>query len=131
MSESKWKVGETYKLRNGQPAVILDLCDGRLFGRFFGQALCGWAALSWDAKTGEDGRSPGDRYDLMPPPAPRIRRDAWVNIYPDGSGNLSSSRDVADRISNSSRIACIRIAIDVPRGYGLDNDEPPIVVRAG
>lgn len=131
MSESKWKVGETYKLRDGGVAVILGEHEGRLFGRLLGQNLHQWLAHSWEAETGGNAGVPGGPYDLMPPPAPRVTFTAWLNVYLDeGFLYAFGSRSAADN-GLVNRSACICIAIDVPEGYGLDKDQPPILVRAG
>ena len=133
MSESKWKVGGTYKLRDGSEAVVLGAHEGQLFGRV--KIGSSWTASDWRADTGFWGTISREGVtsscDLMPPPAPRGTLRLWLNIYPDGSASLSSlSRQTADSISNSSRIACISVNIVFPEGYGLDKDEPALLVRA-
>ena len=131
MSESKWKVGETYKLRNGSEAVILGVHEGRLFGRIQYPGVTEWISSDWYADTGSWLRELGGGYDLMPPDAPRVTFTAWLNVYLD-EGFLCAfgSRSAADN-GLVNRSACICIAIDVPEGYGLDKDEPAILVRAG
>jgi len=133
MSESKWKVGETYKLRDGREAVVLGEHEGRLFGRV--KIRSSWTGSDWRADTGFWGDSSRDGVtsscDLMPPPAPRVTRRVWVSIYPDGIASSSPSRETADHFSNPSRLACICIELDISEGYGLDKDQPAILVRAG
>lgn len=133
MSESKWNVGETYKLRDGSEAVVLGEHKGRLFGRV--KIGSRWTASDWRADTGFWGDSPLDgltsSYDLMPPPAPRFTRTVWLNIYPDGDAYTSQSRQDSDCGRGHEAVACVCINIDIPEGYGLDKDQPPILVRAG
>ena len=127
---SKWKVGETYKLRDGREAIVLGAHEGRLFGRTRSITGVGWVASDWCSDTGS-WTSRQSCYDLMPPPAPRVTFTAWLNVYLDeGFLYAFGSRSAADN-GLVNRSACICIAIDVPEGYGLDKDEPAILVRAG
>jgi hypothetical protein len=135
VSESKWKVGETYKLRNGSVAVILDEHEGRLFGRFFSPVALEWMCGIWTAQSGTRYDCPIFDFDLMPPPAPRVTQELWMNVYGDDGlvivYNSRRAADYADKSIGLGRHACISIALDVPVRYGLDKDQPPILVRAG
>ena len=133
MSECTWKVGETYKLRDGREAVVLGEHEGRLFGRV--KIRSSWTGSDWRADTGFWGDSSRDGVtsscDLMPPAGPRVKREMWVNAYETGFVTGHSSRAGADSANGFSRVACIRIELDIPEGYGVDKDQPPILVRAG
>ena len=132
MSKSPWQIGGTYKLRNGSAAVILDEHEGRLFGRFFSPAALEWMCGIWTAQSGTRCDCQFFDFDLMPPDAPRVTFTAWLNVYlAEGYLYAVGSRSAADCGPSENRSACIRIAIDVPEGYGLDKDQPPILVRAG
>jgi hypothetical protein len=131
VSESKWKVGETYKMRNGGVAVILGEHEWRLFGRFFSPVALEWMCGIWTAQSGTRYDCPIFDFDLMPPDAPRVKREMWVNAYEAGFVTGHSSRAGADSVNGFSRVACIRIELDIPEGYGVDKDQPPILVRAG
>lgn len=51
---------------------------------------------------------------------PRIRREVWVNVYPNGvDDELWSTKPVADQQALTSRIACVRLTIDCEEGDGL------------
>jgi len=126
---SAFEIGE-HKTRSRQVAHVLARYDDLLIGVVHDGGYV-WACR-WFADTGRTSLSNIEQpFDLMPPPAPRVTRRVWVSIYPDGIASSSPSRETADHFSNPSRLACICIAIDVPEGYGLIKDEPPILVRAG
>ena len=52
---------------------------------------------------------------------PRIKRDVWLNVYPDSLGSVCKTREEADRMRpcTHNRIACVKITIDVEEGEGL------------
>lgn len=129
MSESKWKVGDTYKTRAGSDAHVLALYDGRLIGVAHGSGHT--LACLWNPSTGRtrvDGVETA--HDLLPPPAPRIKRTLWLNLYPDEDVLAHTGRDSADMGAGQHRTACVRIELDLPEGYGLATDMPPILARA-
>jgi hypothetical protein len=55
---------------------------------------------------------------------PRIKREVWVNVYPETSHMYSydvyHTKDAADRHGGKDRIACVRIEIDCEEGEGLE-----------
>lgn len=60
--------------------------------------------------------SPSDLIEVKP----RVKRDVWFNIYPEG--HLSSyhrSKEEANKFAGDSRIACIKVPIDYEHGEGL------------
>ena len=130
MRESKWEAGRAYKTRSGNEARISEVHSGKLFGRVLIRG--DWVASDWDSENGSFlGSFDGSRMNLMPPPAPRIKRALWLNVYGDDEVFASSlSRRCADQLADLGRIACVRIELDIPEGYGLDGDESPILARA-
>lgn len=51
---------------------------------------------------------------------PRIKREVWVNVYPNGvDDELWFTKAVADQQALTSRIACVRLTIDCEDGDGL------------
>ena len=53
---------------------------------------------------------------------PRIKREVWVNVYPNESAisdMVHMSRKEADFAASSGRIACVRLTIDCEEGEGL------------
>ena len=50
---------------------------------------------------------------------PRIKREVWVNVYPTDV-TIHRDKQAADCMcANSSRIACVKLTIDVEEGEGL------------
>lgn len=53
---------------------------------------------------------------------PRIVREAWVNVYPDGQfGSVFPTQEKARRAQSDTRpaLACVKIQIDCEEGEGL------------
>jgi hypothetical protein len=52
---------------------------------------------------------------------PRIKREVWVNVYPDSVGSVCKTREEADRLRpcTHNRIACVKLTIDCEEGEGL------------
>ena len=51
---------------------------------------------------------------------PRIKREIWVNVYPEMKGySTHSSRAEADRYAAGNRIACVKVVVDCEEGEGL------------
>jgi L-ribulose-5-phosphate 3-epimerase UlaE len=48
-----------------------------------------------------------------------IELDLWINVYPDGAFIAFTTREVADGLAGSSRIACISLKRTVTEGEGL------------
>lgn len=60
------------------------------------------------------GSSKGDLIEVKP----RIKRDAWINVYGNHT-KLHTSRKQADANSSKDRIACVKVPIDCEHGEGL------------
>lgn len=51
---------------------------------------------------------------------PRIKREVWVNVYPEDIETLFyRTKEAADRGAVTKRIACVRLTIDCEEGEGL------------
>ena len=50
---------------------------------------------------------------------PRIKQDFWLNVYLDRLPYRHSTKEEADKIAGSDRIACIKVEIDCEHGEGL------------
>ena len=51
---------------------------------------------------------------------PRIKREVWVNAYPDERlGQVFKTKEEADHYSAPHRIACVKLTIDCEEGEGL------------
>lgn len=83
-----------------------------------------WESLEWHA----DGKyvigeHPADLIEAKP----RLKIAGWVNVYrgndPKCFDAIYPTRDLADIHSARSRVACVRIEIDVEHGHGLEGEE--------
>ncbi|MCA3698464.1 MAG: hypothetical protein IOB84_01570 [Brevundimonas sp.] len=85
------------------------------------------------ARWGLDGRAEtrflakNDKYqlDLVNAPEHPKMLKLWVNVYPEGNtGELASSRELADRWATPRRIACVEVNITYRPGEGLEGSAP-------
>lgn len=119
MSEMKVEMGKQYRTRDGLEVRIYAV-DGDKEMPVHGAVLTkhGWKVNSWAL----DGRwcpNMTDARDLVEV-RPRIKREMWVNVYPNGvDDELWCTKEVADQQALTSRIACVRVEIDVEEGHGL------------
>lgn len=77
----------------------------------------GWNARVW-AKDGLDDPQRMNPLDLIEV-KPRIQREYWVNVYPNGGAQTLKTKKIADDHSNDDRIACVKVVIDCEEGEGL------------
>lgn len=42
------------------------------------------------------------------------KREGWANLYPDGTGYVAATRELADKNAASHRVACVRIEWEEP-----------------
>ena len=80
----------------------------------------GWAPYQWYSHGGYLSGT-GDPRDLIEV-KPRIKREVWVNVYPEESGMNTRAHDckkAANDCAGPDRIACVKITIDVEEGEGL------------
>ena len=76
-----------------------------------------WVSRSW-TKDGLLCRGLQNDVDLIVKPR-TIELDLWINVYPDGAFIAFTTREVADGLAGSSRIACISLKRTVTEGEGL------------
>lgn len=50
---------------------------------------------------------------------PRIKREVWVNVYPNQEKGAHRTKESADLNANVGRIACVKLTIDCEEGEGL------------
>jgi len=50
---------------------------------------------------------------------PRIKHDIWVNVYSGKSFTAHPDKESSDRLSSSSRLACVKVEIDCEHGEGI------------
>lgn len=111
---------KTYRTRDGREVRIY-ATDGNGERPIHGAVLSemGWTCFTWmgDGKYTGDGFGTHSR-DLIEV-KPRIKREVWVNVYPTDF-TIHRDKQAADYMcGNSSRIACVRLTIDVEEGEGL------------
>lgn len=79
-----------------------------------------WEVNTWTARGSYTAGGIGP-HDLIEE-KPRIQREVWVNVYPNKTGmddQAHGSKASADVNAGKSRIACVRLTIDVEEGEGL------------
>lgn len=115
------EIGKQYRTRDGRDVRIY-AADGDEEMPVHGAVLTkhGWKVNSW----APDGRwcpNMTDARDLVEV-RPRIKREVWINVYPketEVSDRAHTCRQAADMLASMSRIACVRVEIDVEEGHGL------------
>ena len=114
------ELGKQYKTRDGREVRIYAV-DGRkdeeVHGAFLRKGE--WTPCSWN-KRGLWCDGGIDTHDLIEV-KPRIQRELWVNVYPGPIVcELRHTKADADDDATRSRIACVKLVIDVEEGEGLD-----------
>jgi hypothetical protein len=79
----------------------------------------GWSSAVWTKGGLYDYENSPTSSDLVEV-KPRIQREVWVNVYHNGvDDELWFTRRTADEQALTSRIACVKLVIDVEEGHGL------------
>lgn len=76
----------------------------------------GWEPAMWTAEG--RGKNCPDLIEVKP----RIKRTVWLNVYADGISppvGSGMTREDADRLAGTARVACIPVEIDCEEGEGL------------
>ena len=111
-----------YRTRDGREVRIYAIDGNGLYcvhGAHTVKEYKGWIIGQWSLDG--DFFSPSFENMRLIEVKPRIKRDGWVNVYPDCVGFLRSTKEQADKYvdCDQSRIACIKITIDCEEGEGL------------
>ena len=125
---AKIEMGKEYRTRRGYPVRIY-CTDGGGQSPVHGSvdrpgAEQQWDTITWD-KEGKHCTGASGSYDLIEV-KPRIRRTVWLNVYDsdrDPIGHRSREKADASQSSVQTRIACVRVDIDVEHVHGLDGDD--------
>ncbi len=108
-----------YRTRDGREVRIYAVDGDNEFpvhGAF--RTKYGWKIEAWSA-SGRWLNNGDDACDLIEV-RPRIVREVWVNVYPDGLLCYHDNRIAADRSGKAcGRIACVKLVIDCEEGEGL------------
>ena len=79
----------------------------------------GWKGVQFQADgTWCEVETPLDLIEVKP----RIKREVWVNVYPEESGMNTHAHDckkAANDCAGPDRIACVKLTIDCEEGTGL------------
>lgn len=115
---------KVYKTRDGREVRIYAV-DGDGSGTIHGaiRTEAGWRIAVWTASGSYNGNNLTHDKDLIEV-KPRIKREVWVNVYPDGFSDAVEVRayyakQYADQHALENRIACVKLTIDVEEGEGL------------
>ncbi len=104
-----------YRTRDGREVRIYAVDGGNgwsVHGAVLGEA--GWMATIWNA-IGRRSKLDETNDDLIEA-KPRIQREVWVNVYPDGV----LTKEAANKYTPmAGRIACVKLMIDCEEGEGL------------
>lgn len=126
-----FEVGKTYETRDGRKAVVVEI---NVLNKDSNQLI----ALVYD----EDGSSKAYGYykggnylletdqdcDLMPPEPEKKYAEGWANIYDDPNNFVVwSTKDIADKRTFKSRVACVPVKIEYYEGQGLKDKQDGFV----
>lgn len=111
------ELGKKYKTRDGRKVRIYAVdCGGHRPVHGAIRENNEWVAYTWL----HDGVA-GLHCNSLIEVKPRIQREVWVNVYPDGQ-IMHEQRKTADAFSvdnTDRRIACVKLVIDCEEGEGL------------
>lgn len=112
---------KTYRTRDGREVRIY-ATDGAAELTVHGAVKLedGWEVCGWrsDGRLGGYTITGSDLIEVKP----RIKREVWVNVYPEESGmntHAHECKKAANDCAGPSRIACVRLTIDCEEGEGL------------
>ncbi len=111
------ELGKQYKTRGGCEARVYAVdADGShsVHGAIKRNGI--WAITAW-SKEGQwsINNSINDLIEVKP----RIQREVWVNVYPNGTSRSFEEKRFADECVMDHRIACVKLVIDCEEGEGL------------
>lgn len=121
---NKIEMGKEYRTRDGRSVRLLCI-DGPsilpVVGIIYGpgsSVTAAWtgSVTSWTSD-GQSECSDFSNLDLVEV-RKKFKREAWANVYPDYT-IVESTRESADRMALSHRVACIKVIIEGEEGEGL------------
>lgn len=110
-----------YRTRDGREVRIYAADGGKEGNRALGCYMSrdnGWTVGSWSAQGIWNTNNFASDYDLIEV-RPRIKREVWVNVYPNRMGVPSANKAYVDAHRGKDAIACVRLTIDCEEGEGL------------
>ena len=108
MTETKWKIGEIYKTRDGRNVIIYAIYPKQKYGILGAVFDDGrWCPDTWTLN-GAYYEENGDLDSELMPHEPETHV-GWINIYGKEAGQFYSTREDSDKLALSNRTACIRI----------------------
>lgn len=116
------ELGKQYKTRRDLYETRIYAVDGCGDYPVHGAVLNehGWVHTTWrkDGRSFRSGNFSDGPYDLIEV-TPRIQREVWVNVYPNGISRSFKEKRFADECAMDHRIACVKLIIDCEEGEGL------------
>jgi hypothetical protein len=109
-------INKKYRTRDGREVRIYAI-DGldthSVHGAMY--TIGGWLSYTWR----KDGSffSDMDYADDLIEVKPRIQRTVWLNVY--AREDRPSTKKQADEHAFDTRLACVKVEIDVEEGHGL------------
>ena len=109
---------KTYRTRDGREVRIY-ATDGAGLHVVQGavKETYGWVSHTWD-ENGITYRDDKSNFDIIEV-KPRHKRTMWLNVYDNEVISLFISKEKADSLALTGRIACIKIDLDFEEGEGL------------
>ena len=99
------------------------------FGPIIGALIYGYVknkfnlqSIVWNIHTGLPLNTFGDSLALVEI-KPKIKREVWVNMYPNNSGDVHLTRFGADKYAGSMRTECLHHIFEFTEGEGLEEDK--------
>jgi len=113
-------INKQYKTRDGREVKVYAV-DGGGSEPVHGAIKVGinrWDIFKWHADGSYLAKSGSDA-DLVEV-KPRIQISCWINVYPEGGLSIShKTKELADAVGSTNRLACVEIKIDCEEGEGL------------
>lgn len=108
---------KTYRTRDGREVRIYAV-DGLSVGQIHGAVNNGrahWVATEWERDGSSCNHPSLDLIEVRP----KHTLDVWVNFYSDKGISVHPTKDKADWLCGSKRIACLHIVREYEEGEGL------------
>jgi hypothetical protein len=102
--------------RDGRKVVILDVFEGRIFGRYLVSCDNRWRAASWSIDGKSDYCQPAD---LVNVPEKRLL-DVWINVWSNTMFLHESKESAQSKRGGEQPIACLHITREYTVGEGLE-----------
>ena len=114
---------KTYRTRDGREVRIYATDGVRPYSIHGAVYDCGeWHPDNWAADGRAFASDKSEDADDLIEVRPRIKREVWVNVYPEESDmntHAHKCKKAANDCAGPDRIACVKLTIDCEEGEGL------------